>query len=38
MGLQLNYGKLIQIVHQGYLLEFQALFYTAQFGAMMHQG
>jgi hypothetical protein len=38
MGLQLDYGKLIQIVYQSYLLEFQALFYIAQFGVMMHQG
>jgi hypothetical protein len=38
MGFRLDYGKLIQTIHQSCLLEFQALFYTAQFGAMMHQG
>jgi hypothetical protein len=38
MGLQLDYGKLIHAIHQSCLLEFQTLFYIAQFGAMTHQG
>jgi hypothetical protein len=38
MDLKLNYGNLIETVHQSCLLEFQALFYIAQFGALMHQG
>jgi hypothetical protein len=32
MGFWLDYGKLIETSHQSCLLEFQALFYTAQFG------
>jgi len=35
MGFRLDYGKLIQMIHQSYLLEYQALFYIAQFGEMM---